>query len=1090
MSDAKPGLMTIVGEALELTDPTERLAYLDRVCGEDAALRERVLELLSAHAKAGSFLEPGIAEPPVSTDSTVAFDPFLVTGTFDSTNRAPEVESVAARNRNLGTVIAGRYTLVDVIGEGGMGSVYLAQQSEPVKRQVAIKLIKTGMDSKSVLARFDAERQALALMDHPNIARIYDGGVTDRGQPYFVMELVKGVPLTEYCDLNRLTVDARLQLFVGVCQAVQHAHQKGIIHRDLKPGNVIVTEVDGRPTPKVIDFGVAKATEQKLTDQSFSDSGAIVGTPTYMSPEQADPTSMDTDTRTDVYALGVMLYELLTGSPPIDSKQFKRGAILEMLRMVREVEPPRPSTKLSTADALPNIAANRNIDPAKLSKLLQGDLDWVVMKAIEKDRNRRYDTANGFARDVQRYLANEAVDARPPSRGYRLKKFVRRNRVQVGAAVLVALALVGGMIGTGVGLIEARRQAEVADGARANAVAAADAERKAKEEAEANLGYASKANDILAEVFVGLDPKANYPTLAEFRAALKANLSKAATALDEADVGDPLVSAGLQEKLGLSLLALGDAAAARLRFERALALRTEKLGPDHPDTMKAGSSLAFARQTLEGPKATLSLFEDQLTRRTAILGPDHPDTLMAMNNLGTACERAGQLKRALELFEKVYARLSAIRGPTHKETLISLNNLAGTHSGLGAYEKASGLHRQVYEASLIVNGADHPDTIRALQNQGVSNVLAGKVELAVPLLEQALSARRKVLGENHPDTLSSMTDLGYGYHLQKKYDLALPMLEEALRRREAVLGKDHRDTLSGMNNLALAYAGDGLPDKALSLYERAAERMAATLGVDHPDTLKAQSNLATAYRESGRPEKAIALLELVLEREIVKLGQDHPSVMSTMGGLANAYKVAGQHDKAIRMYLKVLDRRKAILGMSHPDTVGAIGNLGTGYMAAGRYAEAVATLEEFIAAYRKLLTPERVANLLAQVGPNMATCGRADLAEAYLREALEIRQKANPDAWSTANSRSLLGGVLLSQKKYADAEPLLLKGYEGMKATEKDIPRTAATRLPEALDRLIELYTAIKKPDEMKKYYDLRAKYPTSKVVTPPPEKK
>ena len=357
-----------------------------------------------------------------------------------------------------------------------------------------MKLIKTGMDSRGVLARFDAERQALALMDHPNIARIYDGGLTPAGQPFFVMELVDGVPLTEYCDRQRLTVKARLELFVAVCQAVQHAHQKGIIHRDLKPGNVLVTEVDGRPTPKVIDFGVAKATEVKLTDMSFADTGAIVGTPTYMSPEQADPSSMDIDTRTDVYALGVMLYELLTGSPPIDARQFRRGAILEMLRMVREVEPPRPSTKLSTADALPNIAANRSIEPARLSRLLQGELDWVVMKALEKDRARRYDTANGFARDIQRYLADEVVEARPPSRGYRLKKFVKRNKVQVIAASLVLLTLLAGMAGTTFGMIRAEKR---------------------RQEAERNLAFAKKGNEILGSVFAGLDPKRNYADLSE-----------------------------------------------------------------------------------------------------------------------------------------------------------------------------------------------------------------------------------------------------------------------------------------------------------------------------------------------------------------------------------------------------------------------------------------------------------------------------------------------------------------------------------------------------------------------------------------------
>ncbi len=479
MSESNPGLMTIVGEALELTDPSARCAYLDRACGSDAALRQRVEALLVAHAAAGRFLEPdsaGLPEDPThhSSDATAAFDPEPQSPTEGLTgepfpNTVGSIpKSEGASRAAVGQVIAGRYTLLEVIGEGGMGSVYRAEQTEPVKRQVALKHIKSGMDSKAVLARFDAERQALAMMDHPNIARVYDGGTTVAGQPFFVMELVQGVPLTEYCDQKRLSVAARLQLFVTVCQAVQHAHQKGIIHRDLKPGNVLVTEVDGRPTPKVIDFGVAKATEVRLTDLSYADTGAIVGTPAYMSPEQADPSSMDIDTRTDVYALGVMLYELLVGSPPIDARQFKRGAILEMLRMVREVDPPRPSTKLSAAENLPNIAANRDIEPAKLAKALRGELDWVVMKALEKDRVRRYDSANGLARDLQRYLADEVVEARPPSAGYRLKKFVRRHKGQVIAASLVLLALLGGIVGTTLGLFEAQQQAQLARGETAD----------------------------------------------------------------------------------------------------------------------------------------------------------------------------------------------------------------------------------------------------------------------------------------------------------------------------------------------------------------------------------------------------------------------------------------------------------------------------------------------------------------------------------------------------------------------------------------------------------------------------------------------
>ena len=375
MPDSKPGLMAIFSEALARPDLAERAAYLDGACGADAGLRRRVEELLAAHPGMGRFLEPDAGTVPdapthLPPEATAAFEPQLQppTETLAAASHpvpsedAPPAGPVAVAAPR--TVIAGRYTLVEIIGEGGMGSVYRAEQTEPVRRQVALKLIKSGTDSKSVLARFDAERQALALMDHPNIARVYDGGTTASGQPFFVMELVQGVPLTDYCDQKRLSVRARLELFVSVCQAVQHAHQKGIIHRDLKPSNVLVTEVDGRPTPKVIDFGVAKATEVRLTDLSYADTGAIVGTPAYMSPEQADPSSVDIDTRTDVYALGVMLYELLVGSPPIEPRQFKRGAVLEMLRMVREVASsltPSTRTELEGAVSLSRVPSPDDI---------------------------------------------------------------------------------------------------------------------------------------------------------------------------------------------------------------------------------------------------------------------------------------------------------------------------------------------------------------------------------------------------------------------------------------------------------------------------------------------------------------------------------------------------------------------------------------------------------------------------------------------------------------------------------------------------------------------------------------------------------
>jgi eukaryotic-like serine/threonine-protein kinase len=411
---------SIFFEALAKASPEERAAYLTEACGGDPELRHRVERLLRAQPRVGSFLQgdlPGSAatvdEPPVC--------------------------------ETLGTMI-GPYKLLQQIGEGGMGTVFMAEQTQPVQRKVALKVIKAGLDSRQVIARFEAERQALALMDHVNIARVLDAGATESGRPYFVMELVHGVPITKYCDDNRLTPRERLELFVPVCQAIQHAHQKGVIHRDVKPSNVMVTLYDGKPVPKVIDFGVAKATEQKLTERTlFTQYGTMVGTLEYMSPEQAEMSALGADTRSDIFSLGVLLYELLTGSTPLTHKRVREAAYAEILRMIKEEEPPRPSTRLSdSGEALASISAQRHMEPAKLTKLVKGELDWIVMKCLEKDRNRRYETASAFAADVQRYLNDEPVQACPPSAGYRLRKFVRRNKGLVLAASLVFLAVLAG----------------------------------------------------------------------------------------------------------------------------------------------------------------------------------------------------------------------------------------------------------------------------------------------------------------------------------------------------------------------------------------------------------------------------------------------------------------------------------------------------------------------------------------------------------------------------------------------------------------------------------------------------------------------
>jgi tetratricopeptide (TPR) repeat protein len=446
MSDPHCHLMSVFIAVRGMGSVAERAEYLDRTCAGNPAVRAEVEALLQADAEAGAFLEP-----PEHLQPTAALDESSAPAAFG----APEP--------GAGEVVAGRYRLVESIGTGGMGAVWRAEQTEPVRREVALKLIKRGMDSAQVVARFAVERQALALMDHPNIAKVHDGGTAADGRPFFVMELVRGVPITTYCDDHRMALRDRLELFVSVCEAVQHAHQKGVIHRDLKPSNVLVGETDGKAVAKVIDFGIAKATGTPLTDRTlFTGLGGVVGTPEYMSPEQAELNNRDIDTRSDVYSLGVLLYELLTGTTPLETRRVKEAGLLEALRVIREEDTPRPSTRLTTTVDLPSIASRRNLEPQQLSRLVKGELDWIVMTALEKDRARRYETASGLARDLQRYLADEPVQACPPSAGYRVRKFVRRNKVPVAAAggllLMMVLAMVG-LIASNVLIGQARQDA-------------------------------------------------------------------------------------------------------------------------------------------------------------------------------------------------------------------------------------------------------------------------------------------------------------------------------------------------------------------------------------------------------------------------------------------------------------------------------------------------------------------------------------------------------------------------------------------------------------------------------------------------------
>jgi tetratricopeptide (TPR) repeat protein len=761
MNIAHERLKEILAEAAGKDTPEARATYLDAACEGDADLRRQVERLLAAHDRAGDFLAHSVVPP--------------------------EVPPVSERP---GSVI-GRYKLLEEIGEGGFGRVFMAEQTAPVHRKVALKIIKAGMDTREVIARFEAERQALALMDHPNIAHVLDAGATDTGRPYIVMELVRGIPLTAYCDQQRLSTGERLRLFMQVCAAVQHAHQKGIIHRDLKPSNILITLRDGAAVPKVIDFGVAKALGQQLTEKTlFTAFQQMVGTPAYMSPEQAALSGVDVDTRSDIYSLGVLLYELLTGVTPFDPNTLRKAALDEICRVIKETEPPKPSTRLMEL-----ARGQRSEVSSQKWKEVHGDLDWIAMKCLEKDRARRYETASNLAQDIERHLHHEPVTAAAPGTSYRVGKFVRRHRFGIAvASALVALLVAGAVVSTW------------------QAVRATRAEKEARTMAA-----------FLEDMLSSLKPeeaKGKDTTL------LRQMLDRAAARVDTEPKEQPLIEAGLRRTLGEAYLALGDYSTAEPMFRRALEVRERMLGKENRDTIISVHNLALLLEAKGDYAGAESLYRRTLEVQERTLGKEHPDTLVNINNLAVILQNKGDYPGAEPLFRRALEVSARTLGKEHPNTLVIVNNLARLLQDTGDYAGAKSLFRRALEVTERTLGKEHPDTLATVDNLARLLDVKGDHAGAEPLYRGGLSLRQKQFPDDWR-TFASRSLLGGSLLGQQKSAEAEPLLlsgYEGMKQREDQIPASSRPLLKeALQRLVQLYETTDRKDQATAWQRKLAE---------------------------------------------------------------------------------------------------------------------------------------------------------------------------------------------------------------------------------------------------------------------------
>jgi serine/threonine protein kinase len=773
----------------------------------------------------------------------------------------------------------GPYRLLQLLGEGGMGEVWLAEQKTPIHRTVALKLIKAGMDTKAVVARFESERQALALMDHPHIAQVYDAGSTTEGRPYFAMECVPGLPITEYCDKHRLTMKERLELFMQVCNGVQHAHQKAIIHRDLKPSNVLVVEQDNKAMPKIIDFGLAKAMAQRLTDKTmFTELGVLIGTPEYMSPEQADLREQNIDTRTDVYSLGVILYQLLAGVLPFEAKALRAAGLEAILRVIREAEPPKPSTRVrSMGDGSAAAAEKRREEPRSFARHLRGELDWITMKALEKDRARRYATPSELSTDISRYLRNEPVVAGPATTGYRIRKYAVRHRMGLVVAAGLLLLLAGFVVMQAIQLHRIRLE---------------------RDRATRERDRTTRITDFMTSMFKVSDPseaRGNSITAREI-------LEKASTDIDTGLTKDRELQAQMMSVMGDVYNNLGLYPRAQSLDQRAMEIRRRVLGPENPDTLRTVSNLAIVLQH-EGDYAEAEkLDRETLDIRRRVLGPEHPDTLRSMINLATVLYHEGHYAEADKLDRETLDVQRRVLGPEHPDTLSSMHNLAAVLSGEGHYAEADKLDRETLDIRRRVLGPEHALTLNSMNNLAAVLYHEGKHAEAGQLYRETLDVQRRVLGPEHPDALTSMISLGQVLMDEGHYAEAEKLYRETLNVQRRVLGPEHPLTLASVMDLGNVLTEEGRFSEAEKLYRETLDVQRRVLGPEHPDTALSTYNLACIAAHRGQRNESLSLLHEAVDHGLeafVDLGIDKdPDLKSLHGDPRFAALVAHAKERA------------------------------------------------------------------------------------------------------------------------------------------------------------------------------------------------